>query len=322
MNNHSHMLSDWQHGHDFAIIHEHGERRTTQVLLLTAGTMGVEIAAGVIYGSMALLADGWHMGTHVAAFMITLFAYRYARKHAANPSFAFGTGKVSILGGFTSAVTLAVVAMIMLSESLHRLFAPQHIHFNEAIGVAVLGLSVNIICAFILQDHHPHAHHHGHEHEYDVHHHDHNLRAAYLHVLADALTSVLAIIALISGKYFGWYWLDPVMGIVGAVIITHWSYGLLRETSPVLLDRSIERQQRDAIVKAIENDSDNQVADLHIWKVGPKHYATIISLVTHCPKQPEYYKGLLAQYDSLSHITIEVNQCTAAPCLDTRSEEG
>jgi cation diffusion facilitator family transporter len=189
-------IDDWQHDHDFAVINEKGEKRTLQVLLLTASTMVVEIIAGSVYGSMALLADGWHMGTHVAAFMITIFAYRFARKNADNPAFAFGAGKVSVLGGFASAIALAMVALVMLVESVTRIFDPHAIQFNEAIAVAVLGLTVNLVSALLLQDgHQGHAHHHDHDH----HHHDHNLRAAYLHVLADALTSLLAIVALLSG---------------------------------------------------------------------------------------------------------------------------
>ena len=310
---HTHKLEHWQHEHDFSVLHEHGERRTLQVLLLTATMMIVEVVAGVIYGSMALLADGWHMGTHAAAFMITVFAYRYARRHSASPAFAFGTGKVSVLGGFASAVALAVVALIMMAESAQRLFTPHVIHFNEAIGVAVLGLIINIISALLLQDDHDHEthnHHHAHAHG-----HDHNLKAAYLHVLADALTSVLAIIALTSGKYLGWNWLDPVMGMVGAVVITRWSYGLLRETGPVLLDESIDEQYRALIRQRIEDDADNRVTDLHVWKVGPTHYAVILSLVTQYPKPPEHYKALLADLDRLSHITVEANQCAGGPCI-------
>jgi cation diffusion facilitator family transporter len=308
---HNHRLEHWQHEHDFSVLNEHGERRTLEVFLLTATMMIVEVAAGVIFGSMALLADGWHMGTHAAAFLITIFAYRYARKHAASPAFAFGTGKVSVLGGFASAVALAVVALVMLAESAQRLFNPHVIQFNEAIGVAVLGLSVNLISAFLLQDHHGHevSNHHHH------HHHDHNLKAAYLHVLADALTSVLAIIALLSGKYFGWNWLDPVMGIVGAAVITRWSYGLLRETGPVLLDESIDEQYKTLIRQRIEGDADNRVTDLHVWRVGPMHYAVILSLVTQYPKPPEYYKALLVDLDRLAHVTIEANKCVGGSCI-------
>ena len=302
-----HALADWQHSHDFSVSNEKGERRTLYVLILTAVTMVIEIVAGSIYGSMALLADGWHMGTHVAAFMITIFAYRYARKHATNPAYAFGTGKVSVLGGFASAITLAVVALMMLIESLQRIIEPQLIHFNEAIAVACLGLFINVVSAFLLKDdpQHHHEHHHE-EHDHD-HHHDHNLTAAYMHVLADALTSLLAIVALLSGKYFGWNWLDPVMGIVGAIIITRWSVGLLKQTSPILLDGSIEKEYQLAVKQTIEKDADNLIADIHIWKVGANHYAAIISIVTQSPKSTDYYKALLSDFHRLSHITIEVN---------------
>ena len=281
---HTHSMENWQHSHEFTVHNEKGERRTHYVLFLTAITMVVEIIAGSVYGSMALLADGWHMGTHVAAFMIAIFAYRYARTHANNPAFAFGTGKVNVLGGFASAVALAVVALIMLVESLQRLIEPHTIHFNEAITIASVGLFINIVSAFLLKDDHDHDHHHhddhdhSHHHSHGHHHHDHNLKAAYLHVLADAMTSLLAIIALVSGKYLGWNWLDPVMGIVGAVIITRWSYGLLKQSSPILLDASIEQGYQQAIRAAIENDADNRISDIHVWKVGANHYAAIIAL--------------------------------------------
>lgn len=306
---HIHNLHKWQHNHDFAVIHEHGERRTLQVLLLTAVTMTVEITAGLAYGSMALLADGWHMGTHVAAFMITIFAYRFARKHADNPSFAFGTGKVSVLGGFASAITLAVVALMMAVESIQRIIVPQEIHFNEAIVVAVLGLVINIVCAFLLREHHDHSHDHHH------HHNDHNLRAAYIHVLADAMTSVLAITALTAGKFFGWNGLDPFMGIVGAIVITRWAYLLLKETGPILLDGSIDEKYIQDITKTIEKDKDNRVADIHIWKVGPTDFAAIISIVTHYPQQIEHYRNLLRNFPVLTHVTIEINNCTTEPCI-------
>ena len=307
---HIYTLENWQHSHDFSVKNEKGERRTQYVLALTAITMIVEIIAGTVYGSMALLADGWHMATHVAAFMITLFAYSYARKHANNPAYAFGTGKVNVLGGFASAIALAVVALVMLIESLQRIVNPQTIHFNEAIVVASIGLSVNVISAFLLKDDHNHTHQHDHGD------HDHNLRAAYLHVLADAMTSVLAIVALVSGKFLGWDWLDPIMGIVGAVIITRWSYGLLKQTSPILLDASIAREYQQAIKETIERDSDNRVSDIHIWKIGANHYAAIIALVTHYPNSMEYYKGLLKSFNKLSHITNEVNECKEAPCIE------
>jgi cation diffusion facilitator family transporter len=317
---HGETLENWRHSHDFSVNNEKGEQRTFYVLVITAITMVVEIIAGSVYGSMALLADGWHMGTHVAAFLIALFAYRYARRHAHNPAYTFGTGKVNVLGGFASAIALAVVALVMLIESLQRIFAPQVIHFNEAIVVAVIGLVINVISALLLKDDHGHAHHHDHEHHHhDHHHHDHNLRAAYLHVLADAMTSLLAIVALLSGKLWGWNWLDPVMGMVGAVIITRWSYGLLQQTGPILLDASIEEEYQQAIKESIENDADNRISDLHVWKVGANHYAAIIALVTHYPNSTQHYKGLLSRFEKLSHVTIEINECKQEPCSEPDS---
>lgn len=304
---HADTLEKWRPKHDFHVINDKGERRTQYVLILTFVTMLAEIIAGSLYGSMALLADGWHMGTHVAAFLITLFAYRYARQHANDPAYAFGTGKVNVLGGFASAIALAVVAFVMLIESLQRIVDPQTIQFNEAIVVACIGLIINIASVFLLKDDHDHAHHH-HDHHHH-HHHDDNLRAAYFHVLADALTSLLAIVALLAGKYVGWNWLDPVMGIVGAVIIVRWSYGLLKQTSPTLLDASIENEYQQAIIDTLEQDADNRIADLHIWKVSATHYAAIIALVTHDPRPAEYYKDLLKKFNKLYHVTIEVNEC-------------
>lgn len=309
---HKHTLKNWQHSHDFSVKNKKGEHRTKYVLLFTLVTMVVEIIAGSIYGSMALLADGWHMGTHVAAFVIAIFAYSYARKHANNPAYAFGTGKVNVLGGFASAVALAVVAFVMLVESLQRIIDPQVIHFNEAIVVAIVGLLVNVISAFILKDDHSHTHSHDDKH---LHHHDHNLQAAYFHVLADALTSMLAILALVAGKFLGWNWLDPIMGIVGAVIITRWSYSLIKQTSPILLDASIEEEYQLSIKEAIEKDSDNRISDIHVWKIGANDYAAAISLVTHFPNTTEHYKGLLSHFHKLSHVTIEVNECTDESCV-------
>jgi cation diffusion facilitator family transporter len=308
---HVHTLKNWQHSHDFSANNDKGEQRAQYVLFLTAITMVVEIIAGTAYGSMALLADGWHMSTHVAAFVITIFAYRYSRKHEKNPEYAFGTGKVNVLGGFASAVALAVVALLMAVESLERIITPEAIHFNEAIIVAGIGLLINIISALLLKDNHSHSHHHDHAHT----HHDHNLKAAYVHVLADALTSLFAIGALFAGKYLGWEWLDATMGIVGAIIITRWSYSLLKQAAPVLLDASIEEEYQQKIKKVIENNSDNRVSDMHIWRVGATHYAAIIALVTHYPEPVEHYKMLLNDFKELSHITIEVNKCTDEPCV-------
>jgi cation diffusion facilitator family transporter len=310
---HIHNLDQWRHKHDFAYIHEKGEQRTKQVLVITALTMVLEIVAGSVFGSMALLADGWHMGTHAAAFAITIFAYRYSKKHARNRAFTFGTGKASTLGGFASAIALAVVALFIGFESIHRFFEASPIQFNEAIVVAILGLLVNVICALLLNVHHRHTH----DHDEGHHHHDLNLRGAYLHVLADALTSVLAIVALTFGKFFGWHFLDPLMGMVGALVITRWSYGLLVETSGILLDKNIDAQSTHAIQAAVEADADNRVTDIHVWKVGPADYAAIISVVTHAPQPPDHYKALLSNFGDLSHITIEVNTAPGEPCLST-----
>ncbi|NJK37589.1 MAG: CDF family Co(II)/Ni(II) efflux transporter DmeF [Oscillatoriales cyanobacterium RM2_1_1] len=316
---HIHTLNSWQHSHDFSIHHDQAEKNTRIVLLLTAITMVAEIIAGTLFGSMALLADGWHMATHVAAFGITIFAYQYARRHANNPQYTFGTGKVSILGGFTSAVALAVIALLMVLDSCVRLFQPQAIQFNQAISVAALGLMVNLISAFLLQNHHDHDHDHSPHHPdhlSDSHLPDHNLRAAYIHVLADALTSILAIVALFAGKFLGWIWMDALMGLVGAGVIAKWSYGLMGETGAILLDGAIDKQTKLAIVSAIEADADNRVTDLHIWNVSQYHLAATIALVTHHPQQPEYYKGLLNPIPSLSHVLVEVNPCHGEPCVD------
>lgn len=296
--------SRWQHSHDFSSHNSSGEKRTLMVLWLTLVTMVIELVAGTLSGSMALLADGWHMATHVAAFLITLFAYRYARKHANNPEFAFGTGKVNALGGFASAVALASVALMMAVESVMRLVEPQTIHFNEAIGVAVLGLIVNLIGAWLLKDDH---HHHHHEHDHHDHYHDHNLHAAYMHVLADALTSLLAIAALLAGKLAGLNWLDPVMGLVGALIISRWALGLLRQTSPLLLDAGDTEKLRRQVIEQLEVENDTRVTDLHIWKVSPHHYAAIIALAAKQPISPDECKARIDGITELNHITIEVN---------------
>ncbi len=312
---HIESLDQWKHDHDFNIDTSQGEKRTRLVVLLTACMMVIEITAGYVFGSMALLADGWHMGTHVAALAISLFAYRYARQHADNPAYSFGTGKVSALGGFSSAVALALVAVLMGLESLHRLLFPQTIQFNQAILVAVIGLVVNLLSAWLLHGGAAHSHHHHHDVARDHHHHDHNLRAAYLHVIADALTSVLAIIALFTGKYFDWLWMDACMGLVGAALITRWGYGLLKETSRVLLDSAPDENTLAQIGQAIESDADNRITDLHVWRLGPRSYGVIISLVTHQPRDPEHYKALLKDFGELRHITIEVNHCEHEPCI-------
>ena len=318
---HIYNLDRWKHSHDFERDNRDGERSTRQVIVLTVVMMVVEIGAGIKFGSMALLADGWHMGTHAVALGITAFAYYYARRHADNPRFSFGTGKVGVLGGYTSAVALAMVSLLMVVESVQRLLAPEQIHFNEAIGVAVVGLGVNLLSAYLLRDHHHHHDHgdHRHGHDGDDHghtiHHDHNLRAAYMHVIADALTSVLAIVALLAGKIWGWNWMDPCMGIVGAAVILRWAYGLLLDTGTILLDRGLPRKTLKAMRAVIEAESDNRVTDLHVWPVGSHHYAAIVSIATHYPQSPDNYKKLLHGFSELEHITVEIIPCRGESCL-------
>lgn len=310
-----------RHQHNFSSHNSQGEKRTFYVLLLTVVTMVVEIVAGTIYGSMALLADGWHMGTHAAAFGITLFAYRYAKKHAESERFSFGTGKVSVLGGYTSAIALGIVALLMLVESVHRLFNPQAIQFNEAIIVACIGLTVNVVSMFLLGDHHhDHGHEHGHSHshshdhdsdhghkhgEHHGHHHDHNLRAAYMHVLADTLTSLLAIVALLFGKFYGWNWLDAAMGMVGAFVIAKWTMNLMKQTSPILLDENIDQDYRDSVTKTLMPYA--SVTDFHMWKVSGHHYSAAITLESNSDKTVSEYKQMLAKFDKINHLTLEVH---------------
>jgi cation diffusion facilitator family transporter len=257
----------FRHTHNFVPDFSGAERRTRIVIGITAVMMVLEITVGLISHSMALLADGWHMSTHVIAFLITAMAYYLSRKHSSNAQFTFGTGKIGVLGGFSSAVVLAMIALLMVGESAHRLFGPLTIHFNEAIGVASLGLLVNLSCALLLKDTSHHPHHDGHSHAAD-HRHDLNLRAAYVHVLADAFTSVLAIIALTGGKFAGWSWLDPIMGIVGSGVVFSWAYSLMRDTSGILLDRTPSSSDLpDEIRRAVESDGDSLITDLHISQV-------------------------------------------------------
>jgi cation diffusion facilitator family transporter len=304
-------LARWKHSHHYAVDSSFAERRTRIVIAITATMMVVEIAAGMAFNSMALLADGWHMGTHVAAFVITAFAYYYSRRHSADPRYSFGTGKVGVLGGFASAIFLAVVAMLMAAESVHRFFAPEAIRFDQAIVIAVIGLVVNLVCAFLLKDHHHHSHGHHHGDDHGHHHHeDLNLRAAYLHVLADALTSVTAIIALLAGKFFAWNWMDPVMGIVGSLVVSVWAFGLVRDSSGILLDRTPESSDLpEEIQKAIEGDGDSLISDLHVWQVGPGIFAAIISIVAHKPHPTHEYRERLAEHEELVHVTIQMEIC-------------
>ncbi|RAU17838.1 cation transporter [Nitrincola tibetensis] len=304
-------------GHTHSFLgddHQRNERKVWLVIALTASMMVIEIIAGTIYGSMALVADGWHMSTHAGAMLITVLAYRYARRHANNPRFTFGTGKLGDLAGFASAVVLALIALLIGWESFLRLANPVAIQFEQAIAVAVVGLIVNLVSAWLLKDDHTHHHHHhNHAHEHDAHHHDHhpkardnNLRAAYMHVLADALTSILAIVALLLGRSYGWQWADPIMGVVGALVIARWSWSLIRDAGSVLLDAASEGEVvRQEIQEAMTHSKD-RITDLHVWQVGPGHFAAIIALATHEPKEPAHYKAQLEHIHELSHITVEV----------------
>ncbi|MBA6337525.1 CDF family Co(II)/Ni(II) efflux transporter DmeF [Colwellia sp. BRX8-7] len=292
----------WEHSHDFGIDSKLHENKVKIVFWLTTIIMVLEIAAGTWSGSMALLADGWHMGTHSAAFLIAIFAYSYAKKHASNKDFSFGTGKVNSLGGFASAIALAIVALMMIIESAQRLSAPLSIHFNEAIVVAIIGLVVNVASVFILHDDH---HHHDHNHEHQ-HQHDHTMKAAYFHVLADTLTSLLAIVALLVGKYIGLLWMDPLMGIVGAIVILRWSYGLIKESSEVLLDKSIKKSTMDEI-SAVLSEKNSVINDIHVWKIASAHQAAILKVTSAEPLDSNEYERILKGFlPQLSHISIEI----------------
>jgi cation diffusion facilitator family transporter len=310
---HTNDISPWKHGHDFVADTSSAEKRTHKVIVLTAIMMVVEIVAGTMLHSMALTADGWHMSTHVAAFLLAALAYSFGRKHAQDSKFTFGTGKVGALGGFSSAIVLSGIALLMAAESIQRLLTPVAIHFREAIVIAGLGLVVNVVSALILKDDlHHHHHGHGHEHGQDDHHrhHDLNLRAAYLHVVADALTSVLAITALSLGYFCGWTWLDPAMGIVGTIVIVSWAYTLLRDTSSILLDRIPADTDLPIVIReGIEKDGDSMITDLHIWQVGAGKYAAIVGVVAHEPKTPEEYRVALKAHEELVHVTVEVQVC-------------
>jgi len=300
--------SHFRHSHDFVLDSSSAERRTRIVIVITATMMVIEITAGVAFNSMALLVDGWHMATHVTAFLITALAYYFSRRHAANPLHSFGTAKIGVLGGFASAVVLAVIALLMAGESVHRFFMPLSIHFNEAIGIAVLGLAVNLVCALVLTHAHDHAHPHDHG---DRHHHDDlNLRAAYLHVLADAFTSVTAISALLAGKFFAWTWLDPAVGILGSGVVMSWAYTLIRDTGDILLDRTpASSDLPEEIRRAIESDGDSIVTDLHVWQVGVGKFAAIVSIVAHEPRTSDQYRERLRGHEELVHVTIETQHC-------------
>jgi cation diffusion facilitator family transporter len=302
---HTRSIEDWRHDHVFlGAHHAQRERRTWLVVGLTAAMMVVEIAGGAIYGSMALVADGWHMSTHAAALSIAALAYAYARRHATNPRFAFGTGKVGELAGFASAIILALVALMIGYESVTRIIRPVAIDYDEALLIAALGLAVNLISAWLLGDD---GHAHGEEEAH--HHHDHNHRAAYLHVLADAITSVLAIGGLLAARFFSWAWIDPAVGIIGSVVIAAWAWGLIRSSGAVLLDLVPAPKIVDLVRERLEVEGD-RLADLHLWRIGPGHIAVVAAVVSDRPQLPDAYKARLQDVAGISHVTVEVHRCS------------
>ncbi|MGA8753634.1 CDF family Co(II)/Ni(II) efflux transporter DmeF [Candidatus Deferrimicrobium sp.] len=327
---HTESVERWVHDHTFGQDEKKSaERRTLIVSVVTILTMIVEIGAGIVFGSMALLADGLHMGSHASALAISVFAYRYTRVYAKDARFNFGTGKVSSLAAFASATLLALVALVMAWESVGRLLSPVVIRFNQAILVAVIGLIINGVCLAVLGGHvsfngmrgreneedADHVHVHADRHD----HHDHNFRSAYLHVLADALTSVLAIFALLFGKYLRQQWLDPCMGLVGATLVVRWSWGLLRSSARVLLDLQAPDEVLEPIRKSIESEGDNRVSDLHVWSVGPGIYAAEIAIVSSRPRDPDDYYKILPGDLGLVHVTVETHRCAADAGKDSET---
>ncbi|MES2091048.1 MAG: CDF family Co(II)/Ni(II) efflux transporter DmeF [Pseudomonadota bacterium] len=308
----SHDLSEWTHDHVFDQGNAAAERGARLVMWITLAMMVLEIGGGWWFNSMALLADGWHMSSHAIAIGLSAFAYAAARRHAQDPRYAFGTWKIEVLSGFASAVFLLGVAALMVFGSVERLWSPQAIHYKEAMIIAGLGLVVNVVCAMIFGQAHEHHHHDGHEHHDHDQHHDLNLKSAYVHVLADAATSVLAMVALAGGWLYGWSWLDPVMGLVGAVLVAVWAWGLIKETSTVLLDREMDHSVVGEIREAIERDSPKgptRVSDLHVWRVGRRSYACTVSVVTHDEGlTPQQVRGQLAQHEEIVHVTVEIHQ--------------
>ncbi|MGA0532332.1 CDF family Co(II)/Ni(II) efflux transporter DmeF [Hansschlegelia sp. KR7-227] len=317
----------FEHDHSFlGEDHARNARRTMLVMVITALAMVVEVAAGWAFGSMALLADGFHMATHAGAIGVAAAAYRIASTRSRDPRLAMGAGKIGDLAGFANAIVLGVIALLIAWESVSRLYAPQPVAYAEASVVAVLGLVVNVVCALLLGGHghghsgghspHGHGHDHGHDHDRAADSHDHNLRGAYLHVIADALTSVLAIAALVAGWTLGWSWIDPAVGVLGAVMIASWAVTLARDTARTLIDAPPDAALETSIRERLET-GDVRVCDLHLWRLGPGHLGAIVSLVTHEPAEPETYKRRLNGLDALSHVTIEVNRCPGANCAAT-----
>lgn len=316
---HTDNLSAWTHSHVFEEGNMAAERGTKAVMWITAAMMVVEIAAGWWFNSMALLADGWHMSSHALAIGLSAFAYTVARRYAKDPRFTFGTWKIEVLAGFTSAVFLMCIAALMVFGSFERILSPQPIHYQEAMIVAAVGLVVNIVCALILGGAHHHhgeaGHHHGHDNHHH-HQHDLNLKSAYVHVIADAVTSVLAIVALAGGWLYGWSWLDPAMGIVGAVLVAIWAKNLITETGKVLLDREMDHPVVKEIREAVETGSDagnTRVVDLHVWRVGKQSYSCALSVVTHDQTlTPKKVSEQMAVHEEIVHTTIEIHQCNRA----------
>lgn len=300
----------WQHSHQFHTSNLGAERKTRLAVWLTAVMMVAEIAGGWFFNSMALLADGWHMSSHALALGLSLLAYAAARRYAGDQRFAFGTWKIEILGGYSSALLLLGVAGLMAFQSVERLLAPGPIHYDQAIFIAVVGLAVNLICAWLLRDDHHHHHHgHDHHHEHGHHHHDLNLRSAYLHVMADAATSVLAIVALLAGKFWGANWLDPVMGLVGALLVALWARGLLRDTGRVLLDAEMDTPVVEEIREVVAQlPVPASITDLHVWRVGKDQYACILGLATQGMLSADSVRQALGIHEELAHITVEVNR--------------
>ena len=309
---HTHDLTRWQHEHVFDSGNQLAERGAKAVMWITLVMMVIEIVGGWWFNSMALLADGWHMSSHALALGLSAFAYAAARHYARDSRFAFGTWKMEILAGYTSAILLVCVAIVMVVSSVERLLSPQPIHFQEAIFVAGVGLAVNLLCAYILGGAH-HDHDHGHDDQHEHHQHDLNLKSAYLHVIADAATSVLAIIALAGGWLYGWSWLDPLMGIVGAGLIVIWARGLIADTGKVLLDREMDhgvvKEIREVIAKDF-SDGGATLADLHVWRVGKSAYSVALVVVTHDHTlTPDQVRSALQIHEELVHVTVEINRC-------------
>jgi cation diffusion facilitator family transporter len=325
------MTTPMRHSHVFlGDGHEASERRTWTVIWLCGAMMLAEITGGLLFGSIALVADGMHMSTHAGALLLAALAYRYARTHAEDPRFTFGTGKLGDLAGFTSAIVLAMIALLIGYEAVLRVLSPVAIHFAEALPIAGLGLAVNIASAWLLSggDHHAHHHHHHHHHSDDDHHdhhnshedHEHahhsahrdnNMRAAIVHVAADAAVSVLVIIGLLLARAFGWLWMDPLAGIIGAGVIASWSYGLIRDTGAILLDMNPDRNMAERLRQTIEAEGD-QIGDLHLWRLGPGHLGAILAIITREPRTAEHYRAKLARFGALSHLTIEVQTANVA----------